>query len=72
MKTRTCFKLCGRGIVYCTCGTLGDFVSDINDFILPILEDKIVAEFNEREITVYAYDTVERIYQRFWDVLNGK
>ena len=71
MKTRTSFKLLGKGLVYCWCGNLGDFVEDINEFILPILEDNITAEFNDRQITVYAYDDTESIYQKFWKALNG-
>lgn len=65
MKTRTNFKLLGEGIVHCWCGSLRDFVEDINEFILPILEDNITAEFNDRKITVYSYDNAERIYNRF-------
>lgn len=70
MKTRTHLQLSRKGIVYCTCGSLGDFVEDIAEFILPILDNNIIAEFNDREITVYAYDDVERIYKRFWNALN--
>ena len=71
MKTRTHFKLSSEGLVHCWCGRLGDFVKDINEFILPILEDNITAEFNDRQITVYAYDNVESIYKRFLKALNG-
>lgn len=65
MTTKTHFKLLGKGIVYCWCGTLVDFISDIEKFILPILEDQIIANFNDREIWIYAYDTAETIYERF-------
>ena len=71
MKTRTRFKLLGEGLVHCWCGTLIDFVEDINEFILPILEDNITAEFNERRITVYAYDNAESIFNKFCKALNG-
>ena len=70
MKTRTSFKLLGKGMVHCWCGALNDFVMDINDFILPILEDNITAEFNDRKITIYAYDNAESIYNRFMQVLS--
>ncbi len=69
MKTRTHFKLSGKGIVHCWCGALVDFVEDINEFIIPILEDSITAEFNETQITVYAYDNEKSIYKRFWEAL---
>lgn len=71
MKTRTNFKLLGKGLVHCWCGNLNDFVKDINDFILPILEDNIIAEFNDRQIIVYAYDNAENIYNKFCKALNG-
>lgn len=71
MKTRTEFKLLGKGLVYCWRGSLADFVKDINEFILPILEDNIIAEFNGKQITVYAYDNAESIYIRLWKVLYG-
>ena len=70
MKTKTSFKLLGEGIVHCWCGNLKDFILDIENFILPILEDKIIAEFNNRQIIVYAYDNAESIYNRFMQVLN--
>ena len=69
METRTHFKLLGQGLLYCSCGSLRDFIQDIEDFILPILEDKIKAEFNDRTIIVYSYDNAESIYDRFKEVL---
>ena len=70
MKTKTHFKLLGKGLVYCTCGTIRDFVQDIEDFILPILEDNIKAQFNDRVIIVCAYDDAESIFNRFMKELN--
>ena len=70
MKPKTSFKLLGCGVVYCWCGALLDLIDDINTFILPILEDKITARFNDREIIVYAYDNVDTICKRFIDELN--
>ena len=71
MKTRTSFKLNGKeGIIHCWSGTLKNFVEDIEDFILPILEDSIKAEFNDRVIIVYAYDDAESIFNRFMKELN--
>ena len=65
MKTRTSFRLSGKGIVHCWCGAIGDFVEDINEFVIPILEDSIIAEFNDRKITVTCYDNADTIYQKF-------
>lgn len=65
MKTRTQFKLHSGGLVHCWCGSLGDFIMDINDFILPILEDHITAEFNGVKITIYSYDNKKSIYDKF-------
>ena len=42
-----------------------DESEDINEFILPILEDSIVAEFNERQINVYPHDNTESIFEKF-------
>lgn len=36
MKTRTAFKLSGKGVVHCWCGSLGDFVADICEVVIPI------------------------------------
>lgn len=72
MKTRTHFKLFGKSLVYCWCGSLRDFVEDIDEFILPILEDNIFAKFNDTQIVVYAYDNVNSIHKRFWEALNRK
>ena len=46
------------------------FVEDINEFVIPILEDSIIAEFNDRKITVTCYDNADSIYQKFLRVLN--
>ena len=70
MKTRTHFKLLGKGLICCSCGTLRNFVQDIEDFIIPILEDSIKAEFNDRVIIVYSYDNAESIFNRFMKELN--
>lgn len=69
MKTRTAFKLLQKGLVRCWCGSLVDFTEDIDEFIIPILEDSITAEFNEKQITVYPYDNARSIYKRFWEAL---
>ena len=70
MKTRTSFNLSGKGVVHCYTGALGDFVDDITDFIIPILEDKIIAEFNDREIIVSCYDSADTIYKKFLKALS--
>ena len=70
MKTRTHFKLSGKGIVHCWCGAIGDFIEDINEFIIPILEDSIIAEFNNKEIIVTSYDNTETIYNKFKKIWN--
>lgn len=70
MKTRTAFKLIGsEGVVHCWCGCLRDFILDIENYVIPILEDKIIARFNDREILVYPSDTAEIIYENFKKVL---
>lgn len=70
MKTRTAFKLSGQeGVVHCWCGNLMDFILDIEEFIVPILEDKIIASFNDREILICPSDTAQTIYENFKDVL---
>lgn len=70
MKPRTNFYLLGKkGIVYCSCGTIKDFVLDIENFILPILEDTITAEFNDVKINIHSYDTAETIYNKFKEKL---
>lgn len=70
MVTRTSFKLSGNGIVHYWCGTLRDFVEDINEFIIPILDDSIVADFNERRITITCYDNADTIYKKFLKTMN--
>lgn len=70
MKTRTSFKLSGKGTVHCWCGSVRNFAEDINEFIIPILEDSIIAEFNDRKITVTCYDNANTIYQKFLGVFN--
>lgn len=70
MVTRTSFKLSGNGIVHCWCGALRDFVEDINEFIIPILDDSIVADFNERRITITCYDNADTIYKKFLKTMN--
>ena len=70
MKPRTLFRLSGSGLVHCYSGALRDFVRDINDFILPILEDSITAEFNYKRVTVNAHDDPESIYNQFIQALN--
>ncbi len=69
MKTRTTFKLLGKGVVYCWCGSLWDFAEDINKFIIPILEDCIIAEFNNKQIVVYPHDNTETIFEKFKKIL---
>lgn len=66
MKTRTSFKLNGKeGIVHCWTGTLKNFIEDIEEFILPILENYIIAEFNDAKIIIQTHDTAESIYNNF-------
>jgi hypothetical protein len=69
MQKRTSFGLCKNGIVRCWCGALGDFTEDINEFIVPILEDNVLAEFNYGVITVTRDDNANTIYQKFLKVL---
>lgn len=70
MKTRTAFKIIGsEGVVHCWCGCLRDFILDIENYVIPILEDKIIARFNNREILIYPSDTAEIIYENFKKVL---
>ena len=71
MKTRTHFRLSGNGVVRCWCGTITDFCRDINDFIIPILEDGITAEFNGVTVTVSPYDNSDTIYDKLWKALGG-
>lgn len=71
MKKRTSFSLLDNGIVYCSCGSIIDFVKDLNEFIVPLLEFKIQAEFNGRIVTVYAYDNEQRILERFIEAMKG-
>ena len=68
MKTRTHFNLSGKGFVHCWCGSIGDFIEDINEFIIPILEDSIIAKFNNKEIIVKKYDNVESIFNKFKEI----
>lgn len=70
MKKRTSFSLLDDGTVYCSCGTVRDFAKDLNEFIVPLLEFKIQAEFNRKTITVYAYDDEQRILKRLMEALN--
>lgn len=66
MKTRTAFKLIGpEGVVQCWVGNLRDFVLDIENYVIPILEDKIIARFNDKEVLVYPSDTAEIICEKF-------
>lgn len=70
MKTRTALKLIGKeGVVHCWCGCLREFILDIENYVIPILEDKIIARFNDREILVYPSGTAEIIYENFKKVL---
>lgn len=66
---RTRFGLCRNGIVRCWSGTLGDFIKDINEFIVPILADNVLAEFNYNVIIVTPDDNEATIHQKF---LEGK
>lgn len=70
MKTRTAFKLIGsEGVVHCWCGDLVNFVLDLDEFILPILEGSIIAKFNDRKIIICPSDTAQTIYESFKEVL---
>lgn len=70
MKTRTTFKLIGlEGAVHCWCGNLMNFILDIDEFILPILEGNIIARFNDKEILICPSDTAQTIYENFKKVL---
>lgn len=64
-KPKTSLTLLNDGSIRCYTGTLRWFAEDINDFIIPILGDRIIAEFNCRKITVYKYDNVDSIIDRF-------
>ena len=71
MKTRTRFKFDGKeGIIHCWTGNLRGFVEDIEEFIIPILENYIIAEFNDTKIVVHAYENAESIFNRFVRELN--
>ena len=65
MKPRTSLTLLNDGSIRCYSGTINWFVQDICDFIIPILGDTITAEFNGRKITVYKYDNVETLLDRY-------
>lgn len=64
-KTRTRLTISGSGFVRCWCGTIGDFIEDLSEFIVPLLEDDIVAKFNDRKITVSPYDNVTTLTDKF-------
>lgn len=65
MNKRTKFGLCKNGIVRCYAGVLGDFIDDVNEFIVPILDCNILVEFKPYVITVTPYDNAEIIYGKF-------
>ena len=67
-KPKTSLTLLNDGTVRCYCGTLRWFAEDINDFIIPILGDRIIAEFNDKRITVVKYDNVDSIINKFKSV----
>lgn len=69
MNTRTSFELSSNGVVRCNCGCIGNFVEDLNEFIIPMLASTIQAEFNGRTITVSCWDNTEKIRQKFNDVM---
>ena len=69
MKTRTSFRLCGDGVVRCWCGHVMYFAVDLNEFVVPMLDSTIKAEFNGRIITVSCWDNAETIRQKFMDAM---
>ena len=69
MKTRTSFRLGSDGVVRCWCGHVVNFAEDLNEFIVPMLDGTIKAEFNGRIITVSCWDNTETIRQKFMDAM---
>lgn len=72
MKTRTFLYLCHDGVVRCRCGAIGDFIEDIVEFVVPLLEDYIYVEFNDRKVYVLKDDDAEKIYSRYLKELYGR
>lgn len=69
MNTRTSFKLSNNGVVRCWCGNVVNFAEDLNEFIVPMIDGTIQAEFNGRTITVSCWDNTEKIRQKFNDAM---
>lgn len=69
MKPRTSFELLDNGTVSCSCGTLIDFAKDLNEFIVPIIGNKIKAQFCQKTIFIYRYDDENAIIKRFTEAL---
>jgi hypothetical protein len=61
---RTSFSILRNGTVRCWCGNIRNFAEDMSEFIAPIIEDSIVAEFNCRQINIYKDDNVDTILNR--------
>ncbi len=72
MKTRTFLYLCHDGVVRCRCGAIGDFIEDIVEFVIPLLEDYIYVKFNNKKIYVLKDDDAEKIYSRYLKTLYGE
>lgn len=67
MKTRTDFKIYYDGVIRCWCGCVTDFAKDISEFVIPMLDYEINAEFNGKKRTITKYDNVDRICEKFME-----
>lgn len=65
MKIDTHLKIKSNGQIFCTHGALGDFTKDIATYIVPMIDNFVVANFNDRFVKIYPEDTSETIYERF-------
>lgn len=65
MKIRTSFEFGYSGIVRCNCGSIKDFAEDLYEFVVFMLANTIKAEINYRQITVYPWDTVDSIHEKY-------
>ena len=71
IKTRTSLVIGPNGVVRCYTGDLRSFVMDIAEFVLPLVESSLYAEFNGRKIVITNGDTSGDIYSRFMKELNN-
>ncbi len=65
LKTRTRFTLHKGSIITCDAGTARGFAEDLAEFIVPIIDETAIAEFNHARILVMPDDTAETIIERF-------